>query len=478
MELSLKTIRDYDEADRIREAFQAKLDNGSAIVEDVVQHIPTINQAGYETIPYSMGMELIHHNPSDFARIVGDVNVFLERILELAEVDLSRPRDAEPGSPDVAHSLHYWFMNSFLLSRKLMALLSPEWRNRYIREIFPRFSAMNYSWISAAILNCVSRQTIASAIIERLGRTIVRDGVTNDVNDFLRYGAGNDNPPIHTALRSLGVTSAEMDKLGLANITADPSIGFAVIEQRLLERIDPDKQEHKRFPDISPWFVLSNEELAVAFMICAETHPEDTLNAMDHHHFEARPWNPSAKATIVRKALQNMTSLSGVSLENLMRLTSAEDRIAIARRLKPVDKHFLHKVTAQFLFKVLCNMSGDARQPFWSEVIVPVLKLVAASTLYCVWRQLGFQEAKVEATLRDWLDKEGYLLGTISKGVNPRGGTQLEVCLCGHHFVHFRNQHRYYPHEGDLVLFHIPTSRRIAHNATAVHFTPVMKDAD
>ena len=176
-----------------------------------------------------------------------------------------------------------------------------------------------------------------------------------------------------------------------------------------------------------------------------------------------------------------MTSISGVSVEKLERLLTLWDREILARGLNPVheSKRYLHKATAQFLFRIVVELHQTSRKEFWDKVINLVLKDVSSPILYCAWRQLKLEERNVEITLRNGLDKDGYLMEPIVKGTHPKGGVQMMVEMNPRNrFVQERGSHRYYPQAGDLVIFKPDSGCQLTPYVRAVHFIPVMKDTD
>lgn len=469
----VRTLGSYDAVHAAFEAFEAKVEARTVTIMDIVEYILTIDEAGFETIPQSMGMQWIHRNPARFAGIVDGVDRFVERLLDLAEINpMNEGEDVKAW--DGLRALRYWFFRSFICSKELMALLSTGWRETFVRDLYPKVGANNHAWISAAILHGVFREMIAKAIMERLKRVKIEKGVANDVEDFLRYGGGDiHGAPIHVALRSLGVEQTALTGLREA-IRRDPTTGFPEIERRLREGVQPRESTFGGFPEIPPWFVLNNAELAEALQHCATKAPAETLNVLLDERISPRIKLDDVDQ-IVTIAYRRVTSLSGVNIQTLERLLTLSSRETLARQLVPVESHHLHKATAQFLFMIVYELPREKREKFWESVVVPVLKPVAASTLYCAWRQMKMEEDDIETALLLRLDEEGYILGTITRGRHPKGGIQWMVEANGHTYVQSRDQHRYFPAEGDLVLY-----KREGHfltpSVTAVHFIPVMKD--
>lgn len=471
--IEVRALSSYDDIRAKREEFQVKVADGSVTTVDLIWHILTIDDID---MPQSLGMDWIRNNPTEFAGIVGNVDAFLEEVLRLAELDLESD-DTEVKAWDGLHGLRYWFLRSFIGSKDLMALLSPAWRVRYVRDIYPRIGAHTMSWISTAVLSGITRDTIATAILQRLRRVEINKGVVNDVEDFLRYGGGHDlhAAPIHAALWRLELSRDGMQILR-PQIETDPSAGFPEIERRLHVGVKPREDRILGgFPEIPPWFALSNTELAEALRICATKAPAQTLQILRDERVRPR-LQPADEDAIVTMATQRMDTIMGVSLETLEGLLDLTDREALARQLKPVQEHYLHAPTAQFLFRIICELSPyEARRRFWQEVIVPVLKPASAAAVYKAWRQMQLEEDDVESELRSRLDEEGYILSTIRRG-SHQGKVQWFVDVRGTRYVQDRYEHRYFPTEGDLVLFKPTSGHRLTPTVMAVTFIPVMKD--
>lgn len=475
----VRDIGSYERLDIERKQFEGKIGNRTTTEDDLIAYVLTIDDAGYEIIPSSEGMQWIHRNPDTFVQIVGDVDRFFLRILCLSGISQDSWEVDETNESRTAHSLRYWFLKSFLLSRTLMRLLSYGMRERYIRLLYPQIGAHNNCWLHAAILNCIPREVIATAILEGLKRDRSEPGMANKVDDFLSYGGGRpEDAPVHVALRSLKVREDLIDELR-SDLKQDPTVGFQEIEQRLKKGVEPIMVGFHCFPEFKPWFVLNNHELAEALFICAERSPSRVINLMDDHRLTTR-LKPDARARLVTHAMTQMKSLSGLNVQRLEQLLNLEARQNLARQLVPVKnyEHYTHKPTAQFLLRILCELPKLERERFWI-VIGTVLEHASASVIYCAWRQLKLDESEVEFRLRCRLEQAGYMTGTIEQGSSPNGGVQWMVqSQYQHWYVQSRDQHRYFPKKGDLVLFHTPSGRRLTPFVTAVHFTPIMKDID
>ncbi len=490
----------YDQVKKVGEAFKTMVFMGEVTPTDIVNHVLTIDNAGYETIPTSIGMAWIIQNPDEFKSVVGDVDAF---VLDLAVI-LMEADSLDKNNPmtRAALQLRHWFFPRFICSWRTMRLLSPAMRERFVREFYPIWGANNNLWISAALQLGVTRQTIAEAILNNLRETVVQRGMANDVDDFLEYGAGyrpgNENPVKMTMRRLLVTITNEM----LETLDHDPIPGIEAIELivKNLETViargetwntafnppwliptddhSPEAMWSYCFAEITPWWALSTAELVSAMTICAGKLPGKTIAALEFVAM-SRGITQEDQVKILHAATSVMTSLDGVSVDTLSkRLLPLQDRVALARRLEApaASYHWIVKPTAQFLFRIVCDLPREEREAFWVEVVEPKFHDASPSTLYCAWRQLELEERDIEVTLRQWFYETGYVMGTIIQGRHPKGGTQWQVELDGHRFVQSRDQHRYFPKAGDEVIFLPRCGTFLTPNVTAVTFVPVMQD--
>ncbi|PJA45668.1 hypothetical protein CO174_01905, partial [Candidatus Uhrbacteria bacterium CG_4_9_14_3_um_filter_50_9] len=260
-----------------------------------------------------------------------------------------------------------------------MALLSPTMRELWISEIYPRFGASNDGWVSSAIRLGVSRQIIADAILKRMRETDMAPA-------FIEYGYADRPSQPWSALWSLGVSRDQMDRLR-PQIQQNPSIGVNEIERRLAAGTIPQENDFHSFYGFHLWDVLTNEELYEALMVCAEKSPNRTLKAMDLEEVKRRLTLEQIDR-IVTAILTKLTSLEHLTLETVERHYTLSGREIIAHQLKPIKLDYLSKMTAQFLFKVLCEMQKGKREAFFWDVVVPVVGDVSPVRLYSAWRQL------------------------------------------------------------------------------------------
>lgn len=492
----------YDTVKKIREDFWAKVSNGTAKREDVVNHILAIDNAGYETIPQSIGMDWIHKNTDAFRAVVGDMDEFVQNIVEVA--DWARDLAECAGDrvhPTIAAGLELGckFFPSFILNWRLLRLLSPAMRSRFVREFYPRWGTVNNLWITSAIQTGVPREVIANAIIQRLRAVEVREGMTNDVNDFLHHGAGdhNDQAAVIVTMRRLGIEPASREEI--EEINEDPTQGLDKIEKAVQDHeiavafgepwdktfapcwINPDADRSPEamwsyhFAEIHPWGVLSRHELVEALEICAGKCHGATINVMDSE-YASRRFTDADRVRIVQAAILNMTNLDGVNVQSLTKRLKLWDRVKLAEQITVHENGHGAKPLAQFLFQIVVDLQQEKCNGFWEQTVKPLLENVDAGTCYRAWRQLKLENADIEFKLKQWLELDNVWMGVIQCLPHPKGGTQKGVKVADEIFVQALDAHRYYPQDGEQVLYEPLKGTRLTPTVTAVYFTPVMQD--
>lgn len=467
----VREVRNFSERRRADEAWRTRLNSDTATREDLVIWVLTIDNPEYDAIPGSMGMEWIQNHPQKFKELVGDVDDFILELLIRIEEEEANPKDDTVQENNITH-LAWWFFKSFTCSRELVEFLSPGMREFWLSDIYPRFGSYGSDWIGNFLYLGVRRELIAGAIIKEL----LAGKVTAS---FLRFGSGHDPnaAPIHHALWCFGLTRPEMDRLR-PELDRDPTTGFREIERRFAADQIPRENEWYSFRGFAPWWVLTNEELVTAFMFCAEHEPNQTIAVLDSDLLQKR-LGPDKIQEIFRRALPQVTSLADLNIEDFERKLTLADLEMVAKQLTPVKERYLEEPTAQFLFRIVCELHPSLRGDFWVETVEQVLKEASSPTAYKAWRKLGLTEANIEATLRRWLDQDGYVLGRLQAGTVPSGKRagqrQWFVDVNGFHYVCDAG-HRYYLETGDEVIFNLERAHRLTPRVFVVIMTPVMKD--
>jgi len=273
------TPRDRTDLSQLVQSNFQKIKDGQATPTDLLNFVLTISEGESELMTQSMGMNWMHQNPARLQALVGDVDAFLEEVLSIFV-------QAEAcGEPTDVLKLGRWFFPIFLSSRPLMGLLSPAWRERCVREIYPHFGAPNSDWMRTAVLSGVPRASIARAILDRLERASKNEHLFPVVNEFLRKAQGHRTScQIHSALKSLGTSWQKVDALH-PGIQHDPSSGFEEIEMCIQQGIVPSEGT---FPTLSAAYLISNHEFEEAIGLCAHANPALTMVTLRDHDVKAR----------------------------------------------------------------------------------------------------------------------------------------------------------------------------------------------
>lgn len=506
-DLSINTISGtgsaYDRLNAERQVFLDLFEAGTATATDVLRFVLLIDDCGTETVPGSEGIQWLWHNAERFANAVGNVEVFVETLLTL----LRRNREG-----DEEHERATWLASRDILSTilrvpELMMLLSPEWRERMVSEVWHLVGAQN-DWIAAAAQTGVNRDVMANAILTKLDRAKPKEpGRRTDMDDFLEFGYGHEENPLSSTLSRLG---GFIDKdCGCASrqresIRLNPAPWWTCLEQTVQARLDAiergeavpqrsyciwtditcDRKQQTEpekwktcFYGLSTWSVLTAEELELAMILCEERQPGCTVGL----RAKLLRRLPEEKVDqLIAQAMANATSLGHIPDVELKRLSPAETQ-QLAERLAPLPKTYgwSDKRTIQFLLRILVDLPEADRRAFYEGTLLRVLENADAPSLYAAWRQLGLVLPRLESNLLARLENEGYGYGVIRREPNPAksGLVQYVVRENNTVFVHQNHAHRYFPTVGDPVVFH-REGRRLTPRVIAVDFIPVMKDRE
>jgi hypothetical protein len=496
----------YKRLEQKRDAFLAKINDGSATREDMLSFVLLINHCGYETIPQSDGMQWIRYNVEKFAEIVGDMDEFMEVVMSAYEAALSQ-REGEDVFRSPLLSLPNWFFQGIMRHEELMTLLSLEWREKFVRELLPRFGSTSNGWINVAIMSGVSRKVIATAIVEQLRRIKVSKN-SHDVDDFIKYGSDDRGiDPKYGTLRNLGY-SREFQSNAHKEFERDPEFGFRLIRLRAIRcldslaagngythQVEPFSMHHRTysarekwwycFGDFKPWDMLTDPELTEALLICASKASTEVLRSREKMQ---KRLNEGTVDKIITCAVTQLKELHRVPESELERL-SLEARRSLASRLEiDSDKHLMDyeiKPILRFLLRLTVDL-GDTGKTFWNEVVKPFITEERIVSAFIEWRRLDLRHDKIDGSLLRQLDEAGCWFGYIQQGKIPsgkrRGQTQHYVDLHDDgriiRYVCNRDIHRgYYPQVGEEVVFSYRRATALVHGEVYVTImTPVMRD--
>lgn len=453
-EASDKLVRasNYDAVDaakaRLARVLQAAKDNptdstlAAECMDVLFETINTIDDAGYETIPTSIGMSWLHDNPEEFGRLIVQrtngsddpfrVVWFFRRLL---------------------HHVGNHHVFSVLFNEDLLRLIPEEYREELIVEIFSQYPPESPDWVGVLLKVGISREAIAAMIMHKLRHAgeVSRSIVNFVVHGFLKYGAGR------------------MDR------------GW--------DRYRPNGRSCYWFLDKDTvWSVLDDDQLEEALLIVEQKVPgilfEDPhygspiitmecrfMASLADDEFAAGSQRIVRILTIAARNLSR-NALSNASLEVLNLLP--ED---VLREL--IVKH--EGGTIKFLVHMAFRLQ-DGRKLFDRYITTAyVMNQGSIASTFC-WAYPILQKKEkdgkddalayaIEDQLKRCLDWAGYKLGTVSIGTVPhgwrKGNAQPEVHAGGKLYIEPYNPYSrrdYRPQKGDLVVF----------NTKGRHLTPIV----
>ncbi len=467
--LERREIGSYEALPLAREAWEARIKEGGVSYEDIWNWVLTIDDAGAGSIPTSMGMTWILRNPEMFEFLMVDVTDFLDQTIEVYS---QAPAD------DPARSLSYRLLNCFIISNELVSMIRDDRRLELVSWIYTNCGARNHAWLVAAILNGIGRNEIAQMIIDRLRVVEVKRGMANDVHEFLRLGSDSmANSGIWNNLRLLGVPQSRI----MAELSPDKATHPHLVINAFIEQVEGQGVAHNddrlEYMDLKPWWMLDNDQLVEAIEICAEKSPNEVLRAASNLRLRL----PVKSGLLIAGAALGLTNLRQVPMTVLEELPHEAKR-AVALRLDPIGEasHWTHYNLATFLLSLCASMDKPEARKFFREVVLEKLGGANTMVVYRAWRRLKLNHADLEHTLRSRLEDNGFLVGTVVRDTfhNRRIGRdeiQMAVKVGSTTFIHERGGHRYYPCEGDEVIFKAD-GRRLTPYVVVVYFTPIFKD--
>lgn len=148
-----RVIRHDDEVAAYREAVTTMLREGTLSSESLVEALFTDDQCGYETIPCSIGCDIVRRNPEAFLRTVKDPLAFVENHphRDIVALYLSSKEVFETIVPDAAqrHAFVELYFVRFAGVRQIKTLLKAGFERGYVlelvRKIFENATVSNES---------------------------------------------------------------------------------------------------------------------------------------------------------------------------------------------------------------------------------------------------------------------------------------------------------------------------------------------
>lgn len=409
--------------------------------------------------PESVGTEWIHREPELFSGVVTDVFTFLWEHRNTNRCGL-------------------WLIHYAEVLAQIETIAD---RTVYVREVYLTHGDFNYGWVRAALEVEIPRPEIAKMFLERLEATTVQSGIANDVDSFLRSGSGGyqeehikdmldsqsfeiNEENIRRTLRHSRPSVDENPELSRI-ITYLPTVGGTMQEDDLNGWV---------FDQTAPWSVFDDESIKEAFMICVRKSPKEALRHSDS--IERRLRDCDATMEIRVAAANLLTSVHHQEL-SMLRTLPLDCRVALCKRLV-LDGYLGAEITIRFVV----DTTLACREPF--EFFVSTAKsLLDGPPATVLFRQTrGFAE-KMPQWLTDYLlnrlEADGYAVGRVREGEYQRR-RQWYIQKGDVRCVQNRNQHRYFPQEGDLVAVREESSRFLARHGGmrifAADFIPLEKE--
>lgn len=396
-------LRNYREVRELKEALNDAAANGTLDIEILDEAVLAIDHAGYETIPESIGWPWIKKNHDAFMAVVDDVAEFIRR------------------------HLNDEYVYHVLYNAPLLGEVPQDMRTALVRDVLLHSNAGNSYWIRVLVDELdIPAHDLGEIIIEKLAVTSVEPRHYNFVeNVFLAYGSGHVGCMRHPAGEFMP--------------------GLWRFEERL-----------------TLWSVLDEEQFVEALSICAAKCPWVFFDSYTNHELTVTQklrirLSDGQFDEILAVASKHLTSLNIVSFELFERL-SPENQVALLDRFETIPVILLAELALSRGF------TGGGIEPCmrFSKSFANGGDQVVINNYRRLWNKLNAAEdqdmAKVILDfMQAALTKHNIIYGQLKKGTyfNKRAQRQVEQLFIQHHgvrYVQSRNQHRYFPEEGDMVL--------------------------
>lgn len=391
-----------------------KAAEAGTLTEDQISAAMRIIFDDGDYIDRAIGTMWITDHPVLFGKVVSDVDAFLR-----------------------AHFHVYQMVPVVLICSGILGLIPEEKRVNFVFDAYLAHGARNDGWINAALKVGVSRMDIAEIILAKLEMM----NVTSGNMDFLEYGSG------------------------------------MVYHDRLDDRD-------------TPWSMLSDEQLNQAAQICARKAPSSVLMYLGKLGLRLSKEKVAALRVL---AVQHLPSVCGLSLSTVQKWPSdlqqiVFDRLVVELTTPCEESRGRENVVHLVIYWLLQKDHVEAQKLFGQ--IKPSLDRMDACMVYRNARpQLKalLPEGQNEThEVAKWLGNQlwdrlwaaGYILGQVVVGRNPRGEVQYQVVHNGFTYVHDRFAHRYWPSEGDLVIFSSERASFLTSTVRLTTFVPVVLGKD
>jgi len=420
----MQSIRSYDAVHEIERELDQAAANGTLTEERLALALDQSDEAGFETIPYSIGMNWIRRNPQAFARAVEDPFAF------------------------ICSHLDNYGIRGFLYYEELLKLVAEDRRAELVRAVLMRCTPSNNSWVESCLSVGVSREELAQMMLDKLCGCEV-DTTAHVWNflehDFLRYGAGR----------------VESNRLGG---------GLRFAEGNTL------------------WSLLTDEQLYEAVSICADKAPSLLFSTGDINSritLVRKLRLRLSEATVQQLLLEaayNLKSLGGVSLDIFSQLPLVDRRL-IAEKLDGGSLELVIRLALEmggtqgreFCTKYAERFNDgsavDNIRRLWAMLAA---KYDVSSSEDVLTAEVALH---VQRRLIQRLKNEGFIYAQAKMGsyFNRKAGRNLpqaQVEFNGLIYVQDRFQRRYNAKDGDWVIIDPKRGKQLTPKVVSVVFVP------
>lgn len=381
---------------------------GTLTPERLRQAILSVDNDGYEGIPWSRGMRWIANNQACFLHVLRQAGTNAAEFFR----DHFLLGDEAMG----------FYANQVLACTTVINSLLPWRRGVFVRDVLIFGRAIDHRWLKSVLEAGVSRSLLGEIIVEKLRCDDVHKGdsvVNFTVHEFLGRGSGHvvrygDNRPFFNG------------------------------------------------PALTYWNVLSDDQFWQAMQICARKVPAKFFAGAEYNsgltladRLRARLCDEQVEE-LLAVAAANLTDWHGCTPSGLLQLPDDVLKMHM-RRIGTVQPELI----IQMVLRLASKEEGlDVLNEFRDALSVRV----SAERLVDAYRQvaqllissshhvlLPIIRQRLESAIRN----HGWVVGVLSEGTH-RGRTQVQLQHGGVTYVVFRqsleSSHRcYYPAPGDLV---------------------------
>jgi hypothetical protein len=423
----MPSISTYDGVHEVERKLDQAAANHTLSAAMLIEAIGSIDTAGHETIPYSIGMRWILRNPVEFMMAVGYAYPFFCQCVDMDYID------------------------GVLFSEELLRFIPENRRADLVRMILERHTPANNGWVKPCLDAGIPRDELARMVIDKLRahNAETSRGYWNFLeHDFLRYGAGR----------------VEGNALGA---------GLYFGEEHTL------------------WSLLTDDQLYEAIVICADKAPGLLFSAGDINSRITLVQKLQLRLSkeqvlqLLELAADNLQSMSDVSLDIFGQLPLVH-RTQIATKLDggslelviqlalEMDNAKGRKFCARYAHRFTNGNAADNMRRLWT----PLQNILDNCTLADVATVHKADVAiHVQRRLYQRIMDEGFIYAQVEMGsyYNRKAGQHLpqaQVKINGLTYVQDRFQHRYSAKNGEWVIIDPKRGKQLTPKVVSVVFIP------